>query len=165
MTPLTLTNVRDHAGFVAYCAQNCARLSEAEHQCKDAAEKATKLQAICDTAFVTRDASQTQANEIAAHLTGMRTDHLGDGATRLFDDVLDAGGLEEKVTLATVRAREAGVLAVLAGALEYHRGHRYPRLHVLFYQFGGSSNSWSAGGAGSGDGRRWRCLAVEKLSS
>ena len=120
MTPLTLPNVRDFTGFAAYCGFNCARLSEAEGQCKRAAEEATRLQGLCDSAYAVLDASQTQANELAAQLTGMRTDHHGDGATRLFNEVLDAGGFEEKVTLATVRAREAGVLAVLAGALEYH---------------------------------------------
>jgi hypothetical protein len=41
-------------------------------------------------------------------------------------------------------------------------GRKSGRLHVLFYQFGGSSNSGlPVAPAGVGD---WRCLAVEKLS-
>ena len=41
-------------------------------------------------------------------------------------------------------------------------GRKSGRLHVLFYQFGGSSNSGlPVAPEGVGD---WRCLAVEKLS-
>jgi hypothetical protein len=41
-------------------------------------------------------------------------------------------------------------------------GRKSGRLHVLFYQFGGSSNSGlPVAPEGAGD---WRCLAVEKLS-
>jgi hypothetical protein len=40
-------------------------------------------------------------------------------------------------------------------------GRKSGRLHVLFYQFGGSSNSGLPVAPGVGD---WRCLAVEKLS-
>ncbi len=41
-------------------------------------------------------------------------------------------------------------------------GRKAGRLHVLFYQFGGSSNSGlPVTPEGAGD---WRCLAVEKLS-
>jgi hypothetical protein len=41
-------------------------------------------------------------------------------------------------------------------------GRKSGRLHVLFYQFGGSSNSGlTVAPEGVGD---WRCLAVEKLS-
>jgi hypothetical protein len=41
-------------------------------------------------------------------------------------------------------------------------GRKSGRLHVLFYQFGGSSNSGlPMAPEGVGD---WRCLAVEKLS-
>jgi hypothetical protein len=41
-------------------------------------------------------------------------------------------------------------------------GRKSGRLHVLFYQFGGTSNSGlPVAPEGAGD---WRCLAVEKLS-
>jgi hypothetical protein len=44
----------------------------------------------------------------------------------------------------------------------YVLGRKSGRLHVLFYQFGGSSNSGlPVVPEGVGD---WRCLAVEKLS-
>jgi hypothetical protein len=126
---LTLPNIFS-PDFATACQHLAGQLPAVQERIKGSAQRASELQAECDTAYATRDAAKAQCYRTEAALTALKSEFQGPGAMTAFKAILAAETEAERAALADTRAAEGARIRVLEGTVAFHRDYMGPTLDI-----------------------------------